>query len=213
MPAKKKFKKDRDKDKSREFVLVLYPENEIHFLIYLKLTSYMYSSLGILHDKDVYTDTKVDEETGEIIHQEGDKKKEHYHFYLRFPNPRYISGLAEELGLEPHLIDFCDKGFITYSEYMLHWGKHGGPGKYTYDVDDLVGTLKGSALQKLSNEPSDLRLHKIYLFIQNSDCYLDYSKVYKWSFENGYGSMCTSRLNVIIQWICDHNKRFYDSTH
>lgn len=212
MPAKKKKNKNRESDRSREFVLLLYPENELHSLAYLKLTSYQYSALGVLHDKDTYTKDIIDEETGELLHHEGDYKKEHYHFYIKFSNPRYISGIADELNIESHLIDFCDAGFKNYAEYMLHWGKHGGPGKYTYDTSDFVGVLKSSAIQKLSNEPPELKLHKIYLFIYNCANYVEYSDVYKWSFDNGYSGICTSRLNVIMQWIYDHNKRFYDDS-
>lgn len=213
MPRPKKREKDREKDKAREFVLILYPENEAHQLAYLKLTSSQYASLGVLHDRDTYTETKIDEDTGELIHSEGDYKKAHYHFYVSFSNPRYISGFSKNLNIESHLIDFCDKGFKNYAEYMLHWGKHGGPGKYTYETDDFVGTLKGSAIQKLSNEPPDLRIHKIFCFIEKQYAFIDYTTVYKWAFANGYGGICTSRMNVVNQWIADHNKKYYDSKH
>ena len=69
MPACKKTNKDREKDKSREFVLVLYPENEAHCLAYLALTGCQYSALCVLHDKDTYIEDKIDEETGEFLHK------------------------------------------------------------------------------------------------------------------------------------------------
>lgn len=210
MPKKKKIDKDRATDRARDFVLLLYPENDMHKLAYLKLTSGQYSALGVLHDKDKYKEDIVDKETGDLIHSEGDLKKEHYHFYVCFNNPRRILGIAEELNIEEHLIDFCNSSFKQNAEYFLHWGKHGGPGKYTYDVNDFVGSLKSSAIQKLSNEPPDLKLHKIYLFIFSQTGVIDYCDVYKWAFENGYGGMCTSRLNVVMQWIYDHNKRYYE---
>ena len=116
MPARKKQNKDRKTGKQREFVLVLYPnDNEMHSLAYLKLTSFQYSALGVLHDKDTYTDDKVDEETGEFIYKAGDLKKPHYHFYVKFRNQRYINGVAEELNIENHLIDFLDSNFVSYA--------------------------------------------------------------------------------------------------
>lgn len=213
MPKPKKKQKDREKDKSREFVLILYPENEAHQLAYLSLTSNRYASLGVLHNRDTYTETKIDEKTGETIHSEGELKKEHYHFYVSFGNPRYISGLAKELNIEPHLIDFCNDGFKSYAEYMLHWGKHGGPGKYTYETDDFVGTLKGSAIQKLSNEPPDLKFYKIVRFIRCYDGYINVGHVYDWCFENGYQGIYMRYTNQIKDFIYLHNEKHCKSNH
>ncbi len=209
MPARKKQNKDREKDKAQSFVLVLYPENENHSLAYLALTSNRYAALGVLHDKDTYTDNKVDEETGEFIYKAGDVKKEHYHFYVQFRNRRYISGLAKELNIEEHLIEFCESNMKSYAEYMLHWGKHGGPGKYVYDVEDFEGTLKGSAKEKLIHEDKGLQVSKILNYIDSLTGVIYYSDVYKWAFANGYGSVCTGRINVIKTFVDDHNSKFY----
>ena len=213
MPRPKKKNKDREKDKDNEFVLVLYPENEAHQLAYLKLTSYQYAALGVLHDKDTYTETKIDEESGDVIYSEGDYRKEHYHFYVRFDNRRYISGFAKELNIESHLIQFCDKGFKNYAEYMLHWGKHGGPGKYTYEIDDFVGTLKGSAIQKLSNEPSDLKFYKIVRFIRSYQGFINLENVFDWCYENGYQGMYMKYTSQIKDFIYIHNDKYYKSKH
>ncbi|MDE6386127.1 MAG: replication protein [Eubacterium sp.] len=211
MPARKKQNKDRKTGKQQDFVLVLYPnDNEIHSLAYLKLTSYQYSALGVLHDKDVYTDDKVDEETGEFIHKAGDLKKPHYHFYVKFRNQRYINGVAEELNIEPHLIEFCEYGFVNYAEYMLHWGKHGGAGKYIYDVDCFEGTLAGVAKNKLTNEPLELRQHKIYEFIKNYNGLINYAIVYEWAYKNGYGGICSSKIAFVDRLIQCHNDKFFN---
>ncbi len=208
MPAKKK-KKDREKDRARDFVLVLYPENTEHSLAYLKLTSHQYSALCILHDKDTYVEDKLDKETGELIHKVGDFKKDHYHFILRFPNPRYIKAVAEELNIESHLIDFLDSSFVQYAEYMLHWGKHATAGRYTYEVDDLEGSLAGFAKDKLINEDKGLQLGKILKHIETYKTIVRYTDVYKWAFANGYSGVCTGRINVVKTFIEDHNQRFY----
>ncbi len=210
MPARKKLNKDRKTGKQQDFVLVLYPnDNEIHSLAYLKLTSYQYSALGVLHDKDVYTDDKVDEETGEFIHKAGDLKKPHYHFYVKFRNQRMINGVAVELNIEPHLIEFCEYGFVNYAEYMLHWGKHGGAGKYIYDVDCFEGSLASSAKQKLSNEDKLIQGDKVYRFIQSCSYKIKMSDVYEWCFKNGYASIYYSKRAHIKDWVEDHNEQFY----
>ncbi len=209
MPAQKKQNKDREKDKALEFVLVLYPENEAHSLAYLKLTSPQYSALGIFHDKDVYPEDVLDEETGELKHKAGDLKKEHYHFYIKFRNQRYINGLAKELGIESHLIEFLDWSFKNYAEYMLHWGKYATAGRYVYDVEDFEGTLKGFAKEKLINEDKNLTLFKISNYIDSLQGIVYYTDVYKWAFAQGYASVCTGRINVVKTLVEDHNSKIY----
>lgn len=213
MPRPKKREKDREKDKSYDFVFILYLDNPDLDLLLLEIKSYKYDALAILHDKDKYTKDKFDEETGDLIHKEGDYKKPHYHVYMRFSNRRYISGLSKEIGVEEHLIQFCDKGFKNYAEYMLHWGKHGGPGKYTYETDDFVGTLKGSAIQKLSNEPSDLKFYKIVRFIRSYNGFINVGHVYDWCFENGYQGVYMRYTNQIKDFIYLHNDKYYKSEH
>lgn len=209
MPACKKTNKDREKDKSREFVLVLYPENEAHCLAYLALTGCQYSALCVLHDKDTYIEDKIDEETGEFLHKAGDLKKDHYHFYIKFRNPRSISGIAKELNIEPHLIEFCESNMKAYAEYMLHWGKHGGAGKYIYDLENLEGALKSSVMKILSNEPVDLQVYKIFKYIRSIETITNFNAVTDWAFKNGYFGVLRSNHSLVDKWITAHNNRFY----
>lgn len=208
MPAKRKQERDRDTFRSREFVFILYTETPEADLLYLKLTSYQYTTVGIFHDKDTYVEDVIDEESGELLHKAGELKKAHYHFYIRFRNPRYISGVASELGIDEHLIQFCDS-YRAYVEYILHWGKHGGAGKYTYEIDDLIGSLTGNAKQLMLKEPTDLKFDKIYRFIRSYNGFLDYATVYEWSYKNGYSGLCVSRYNVILEFIYEHNRPLY----
>lgn len=208
MPAKKKRNKDRKKDKSFEFVCVLYPDNGLHNLAYLKLTSYQYSALLCLHDKDVHPEDVIDKETGELKYKAGELKKPHYHCYMRFKNQRYINGIAEELGIENHLVEFLEEDFKSYAEYMLHWGKHEKAGKYMYDVDSFEGTLAGFAKEKLINEDKNLSLFKVYQFITSNKDRIDINKVTDWCFKNGYFGLLRSNHTLIDRWITAHNNRF-----
>lgn len=208
MSARKKTNKNREKDKAQEFVLVLYPENEVHSLAYLKLTSPQYSALGIFHDKDVYPEDVIDKETGELIHKAGDLKKEHYHFYVKFKSQRYISGVAKELGIESHLVEFLEYTFKDYVEYMLHWGKHGKAGRYIYDIDNFEGTLKSTARDKLTNEDKNLSLYKIFTFITSQDGRVNINLVTNWCFKNGYFGLLRSNHALISKWIDEYNFRF-----
>lgn len=209
MPARKKQSKDREKDRAREFVLVLYPENEAHSLAYLALTGCQYSALCVLHDKDTYIEDKIDEETGEFLHKAGDLKKNHYHFYIKFRNPRSISGIAKELNIEPHLIEFLESTFKDYAEYMLHWGKHATEGRYIYDIEDFEGMLKSTARDKLTNEDKNLSLIKIFEYIQSIDTITNFNAVTSWTVKNGYFGVLRSNHSLVDKWITAHNNRFY----
>lgn len=210
MPAKRKEKKDRQKDRSYDFVFILYPETPEAKLLLLQLQSYHYDAVGIKHDRDVYPKDVIDEETGEVKHHEGELKKEHYHFYIRFNNARFISGVADELSIPEHLIQFAED-FRAFGEYILHWGKFGGSGKFVYETDDLIGSLAGSLKSNLVHEPAELQENKIYRFIKQYDGKINYSIVYEYAYRNGYGRLCVSRIAAVKTWIDDHNDRFYNS--
>lgn len=209
MPKVKK-QKDREKDKDRKFVFMLYPDNSQANLTLFEIKAFKYNALAVLHDKDKYTESVVDEETGELLHAEGETKKPHYHVYIEFPNPRYISGVSSELGIDEHLIQFCDNK-KAYWEYMLHWGTHGGAGKYTYDVDDFIGALKSTAINALTNEPPEVKFTKLFMYIKSYDGYLTYSLICEWAIDNGYIGFVLSKCNQIKELIYDHNKRYCDA--
>lgn len=204
MPAKRKQNKDREKDKFREFNLVLYPENSEHMLTIMYLLQNRCMSVGILHDKDRYAEDVVDKETGELKHQEGELKKKHYHFRVKFKNPRYISGVAKELGIEENLIQFGDRSFKSYCEYILHWKESG---KYQYEASELVGSLAGEAKSILIEVPKTLQFDSFVRFIDDFDGYVNYRNVYNFAFENGYVGAFLRYSNQIEKIMYVHNER------
>lgn len=209
MARKKKVVKDREIDKSRDFVCVLYPDNTDHRLIIMQLKLYRYNSVGVCHDSDVYLEDKKDKETGEIIHKEGELKKIHYHFILRFDNPRYISGVSKELGLEEHLIDFLDN-YKAYATYMLHWDE---PYKHQYDVDCFVGSLAGETKKLLIHKPEALQFNEIYEFIRTYDGVINYSIVYEYAYQKGYYGAFRRNTSGVREFIANHNERYYRLNH
>ena len=170
----KKKKKDRQKDKSREFLLMLYPDNPKHAFLILALTAdnSTYQSVGLLHDKDINLDT-------------GELKKAHWHFYIRFVNPRYITGVAKELDIEPHLIDFVESNFIENVKYFLHWNN---PEKAQYNIDDLKGNLANLAKIKISEltVPVEMQCAELFNFINSFSGFCSYSTLYNYSLSLGY---------------------------
>ena len=49
-------KKDKQDKRYRNFRILLYPDNPAHNLAAIRLSTAEYNAVGILHDKDIYTD-------------------------------------------------------------------------------------------------------------------------------------------------------------
>lgn len=114
------------KSKVKQCMFVLYPESQQSIIDYCMENL---PCAWALHDKDTYTH---DSEDGS--YKTGDLKKPHYHFVCRFPNPRYFSGIAKEIGVPVNVINRCNS---LYKAYVYLWHKD-TPDKYQYD-SDIVG--------------------------------------------------------------------------
>lgn len=206
MSAKRKKQKNRETDKDRIFHLILYPENPEHMFVIMQLRQYHYKSVGILHNADRYLEDEKDNETGEYKHRKGDLKKEHYHFRIQFNNPRYINGVAEELGVEPNLIRFPEdwQNLKNYTEYILHWKESG---KHQYSIDDLLGSLAGEAKQRLVDMPATMQAGEIVDFIFSSDKYITLVEVTAFAREQGYYGCLMRNHSYFDKMITLHNER------
>lgn len=211
MPLKKK---DRKTDKDRNFIILLYPDNKEHQLLILQMQRYHYDTVGILHDRDIYDDDIFDKESGDLLHKKGELKKIHYHFFIKFKNPRYISGVAEDLGVEENLIRFADEykkknygnSALRNARYFLHWDY---PNKYQYNETDLLGNLASSLIEKLIDKPKSLQFDDIYEFIMNFNGKVTVNDVYLFCRSMGYVS-CYLRYNAVIEkHIFFHNERYF----
>lgn len=71
------------------------------------------------------------------IKHDKDDTEEHYHYYVEFPNPRSISGVAKTLMIPDHMIE------IVYSKKnMLQYLTHeNDPQKFHYDKSDIVANF------------------------------------------------------------------------
>lgn len=115
------------KIRAYQCMFVLYPESQQAIIDYCQQNL---PCAWALHDKDVYS---KDSDDGNC--KKGDLKKPHYHFICRFPNQRYFSGIAKELGVPANTINRCSN---LYKAYVYLW--HGDtPNKYQYE-QDIVGT-------------------------------------------------------------------------
>lgn len=125
MPRRKREPTERN----REWVCVLYPDNDRHIRAITQLEKNHYPAIWILHDQDLKNG--LDEE-----------KKEHWHVTFQFPNARYWQSLAKELDIEPNLLWMRKDYYLTLDDalrYMVHKGEHD---KYQYSESQVKGDEK-----------------------------------------------------------------------
>lgn len=135
-----------DKIRCRNFDLLLYDEDETHKACLEKLsTGYKY--IAIKHDKDRWTE----EDTLPEGVQAGDLKKAHWHVIIKFPQARWNTAVAAELGIATNYIQRC----VSYDGSLLYLVHHGMPHKYQYPVTECIGTLMKD-LEKVLNNETDL---------------------------------------------------------
>lgn len=104
----------------------------------------------ILHDKDVT--------------EHGELKDSHYHIYLEFPNPRSINSIANELGIEPHMIEVVrnKQGILAYLTHSR------SPEKYQYDISEVHSNFEIKRIE------DNLTMITILKLIEESDTFNEF---------------------------------------
>lgn len=124
------------KIRARQCMFVLYPESQQATIEYAQTHL---PCAWALHDQDVYTQADYDKrlkKDGEPPDfKPGDLKKPHVHFVCQFPNARYFSGIAKELGVPVNTIRKVNN---LYKAYVYLWHML-DPDKYQYPKS-IVGT-------------------------------------------------------------------------
>ena len=118
-------------------MLVLYPDSQQAAIDYCKQ---ILPCAWALLDKDVYSqaafDAYVKKHDGTLPDwMPGDLKKPHVHFVCSFPNARYFSGIAKEIGVAVNVLLNVT---TLYKAYVYLWHLL-DPDKYQYSKD-IVGT-------------------------------------------------------------------------
>lgn len=128
------------KERNRDWVAILYPDNERHIKAITKIEKLNYPAIWILHDKDEKEKDDIEENENEI-----DFKKAHWHVLFCFDNARMWHQLASDLNIEPHLLRFrkdfarVGKSNDSYMRYMVHRGEFD---KYQYPEGKVKGDEK-----------------------------------------------------------------------
>lgn len=172
--------------RSRNWNILLYKDDPTHWSALAQIMDGSYSFCGILHDRDFWIDGESD------VHSAGELKKEHYHIVLTFPNARYRSAVANELGIKENYIEACQNRSASIM-YLIH---DGYPDKVQYDKSEVFGPLK-NLLDKLMREnnenarvlallkliddcPGELNLRKLIVLACENELYGDLRRMGSW---------------------------------
>lgn len=136
----------QDKYRSRNFDLLLYDEDETHRACLDKLAA-GYKYIAIKHDKDRWTE---EDKLPDGV-QVGDLKKPHWHVIIKFPQGRWDTAVAKDLGIARNYLQKC----LSYEGSLLYLVHRGMPHKHQYSVDECIGTLIKD-LEKALNDETDL---------------------------------------------------------
>ncbi len=118
-------------NRARHYSLVFYGTENQLFGIMLKYSVRIAHYVYIKHDKDVYREDLIDEETNEYKHRKGDIEKEHFHLLISFYNAHTFTAVkklfttAED---KPRVEAITDMGAMY--RYLTH---KDNPEKYQYD--------------------------------------------------------------------------------
>lgn len=189
-----------DEKKSRWFNLLLYPDNPQHNLAIMQLQTTKYMACGICHNMDCY---ESDSET----HTAGELKKAHFHFILRCKNPRYKSGVAKELDIEPRFIDETSS-LQASASYLLHYGDDT---KYQYDASELVGCLKGEIIKYINSadKPSETECYYFVRdYVNSFNKIIDVPTVFDFCADNGIFAFGRRNIGLIRELVYAHNAKY-----
>lgn len=195
--SKEKEKQDK---RYRNFRILLYPDNPAHNLAVIRLSSAEFNAVGMLHDKDIYTDD--DPERGI---SKGDIEKKHWHFVVKFKNAKTFSSLAKELDIEPKFIQKCD----SYKGALLYLTHANNPDKYQYSPFNAAGSLAGDLVQMSDCRPEYLKILDIAGYISDFKGKIKLSDVLVYSCSRGLYATYRRDLQTVRELIGEHNERFY----
>lgn len=166
--------------RSRQCMFVLYPESQQSSIDYCKQNL---PCAWALHDKDVYSqasyDSYIKKHDGEKPEWlPGDVKKPHVHFVCSFPNARYFSGIAKEIGVETNVIRKVNNLYkaYVYLWHMLDLDKY----QYSQDIvgmNDFVIPSEHAGMSQLEDD-------QVQILLDMPD-FETIQEMSRWAYENG----------------------------
>lgn len=188
--------------KSRNWTIVLYPEDETHVQA-LEAIKNQFSYAYILHDKDKYEKDEMDENTKELKHKKGEPKKEHWHVLITFPNPRTENTIKEIIGNDKIHIE--KSSFYQMARYLIHLDN---PNKYQYKSQDIktnmAERINNALKREYDKEEEKARMILDYIFSTTNQGFLTLRMLTEWCMEND----CLQELqkkSYFYNQFCDKN--------
>lgn len=184
-----------EKLKKRNWTMLLYPEDDSHKAAMETLAAGGYKYVAILHDSDTWGEGESEK------YAAGEPKKEHWHVVLKFPQARYRSAVAKELGIAENYMEAC-ANFDAACLYLVHANAEE---KHQYDPAALFGTLVSSVTKLLHDDDEGTRVLEIVKTIDAMPGRASYRDTLVWACKNGlYGEF--RRLGSGVKWLIDeHN--------
>lgn len=184
--------KKEKKYRSRKFCLLLYPnEDKTHrkALDYIKL-NYDYAYIEHNQDKN----------------EKGEVKKSHVHVVLSFPNAKWNSSVAEELGITPNYLEKC-RDFEKALDYLIHYNDLD---KHQYDIEEVQGNLKRELKKRILNDGKDenQKAYELLDYIENSPTYIDEMEFFKHACEVGMYDVARRSATILLRLIDRHNDKY-----
>lgn len=149
--------------KYRNFTFLVYPDDLADNFVSV-LTDTGGKGFYILHDMDFLAD--------------GTKKKEHYHFFIMFDNPRSLNS-AKKIGLRcgaanGHVEPVSNA--VSMARYLCHMDS---PDKHRYDSDEIT-SFCGADYLKLVETKTEKKQARLNIVCQIID-YITDNKIYSYS--------------------------------
>lgn len=177
--------------KKRSFMIVLYLEDDSHFCAFQYMIKNFKDYAYIVHDKD--------------FNENGELKKEHIHFLVKFKNPRSIEGLANEIGIKSNYIEDTKKDYKQGLRYLIHLDDKD---KYQYNINEVYGPLKKILLKEIEQAKTEPEYIIDIISIIDSLNYIyvrDFSQI---MCSKGLWGYYRRNASIINQIINEHNN-FY----
>lgn len=186
--------KKTEKFRSRKFCILLYPkEDKTHkkALEYIKLN---YDYAYIDHNQD--------------LNDEGEIKKSHTHIVISFPNAKWNSAIADELGITSNYIEKC-RDMDKALEYLIHYNDDT---KHQYDIEEVQGNLKSQLKRILLNDDKDenQKAYELMDYIDNYEGYINEMEFFKHACEIGMYDVARRSAYIILRLIDIHNRTLRD---
>lgn len=186
------------KERSRNWFLLLYPDNPEHVKSLEKIPEFDWEYVGVLHDSD-----KLDD---------GSPAKPHNHVLLKFKDAVWNTAIADSLNLDLRFIQKSDN-WNRSARYLVHKDH---PEKFQYDKTALYGSMVEraiSAIQKSDPEEEAAKVAQLTALITDWVGIIDYPVLIKAICEKKLYAEFRRALGLFMRMVDNHNRDFFNAEY